>query len=438
MTRLPTKVSLSTRIKVEWNTWASLALVAAVLEGSVIGIVIKNGFQDQVSDLWLNISVAIATGAPFFANLLSFYWVSFSLGRSKARLVSNLAVGFCICGLLMSLVPFTGLGLVSFLLVYILSRILWSGILTIRSNIWRANYPRHIRGKVTAKLATLAALIMSITAITAGWLLDWHFNYFRVLFALFAIVSLLGAMQYRKLAVRHQQREIEREKQADKKVSFTRMLSLLKQNQAFARYMLAMFMLGSGNLMFMAPLIIYFNEHTLLSQLEQIVLTTAIPLALIPVFVSWWAKLLDRSHIFAFRSLHSWVFVASLSIFTIAQMLDYSPLFYLAALIYGFALAGGVIGWNLGHNDFVKQGAAGQKENPMDYMAIHVSLTGLRGLVAPILGVSLYQWLESTGFGIGRYALLLPLSLTFAGASLFVRFNRQRQNESRVKTDLGS
>ncbi|MDQ7050928.1 MAG: MFS transporter [Enterobacterales bacterium] len=418
------KVSLKTRIHVEWNTWASLALVAALLEGSVIGIVIKNGFQGLVSDGWLNVSVAIATGAPFFANLLSFYWVSLSLGRSKARLVSNLAILFCISGLFMSVTPFTSLGLVIFLLIYITSRMLWSGILTIRSNIWRANYPRHIRGKVTAKLATLAAIIMSVTSIIAGWLLDWQFSYFRILFAIFAILSLWGAVQYRLLAVRHQQKEIERENKAEKKVSLKRMINLLKNNKAFAHYMLAMFLLGMGNLMFMAPLIIYFNEQTELLQLEQILLTTAIPLALIPIFVAWWARLLDRSHIFAFRSIHSWVFVVSLSLFATAQIVNFPHLFYLASFIYGFALAGGIIGWNLGHNDFVKQGNLDSKENPMDYMAIHVSLTGLRGLIAPVVGVSLYQWLESLSATSGRYALLLPLCLTMIGALLFVRFNR--------------
>lgn len=420
----PQKVSLKTRIRVEWNTWASLALVAALLEGSVIGIVIKNGFQGQVSDGLLNVSVAIATGAPFFANLLSFYWVSVSLGRSKARLVSNLAIFFCIAGLLMSIAPFSSLGLIYFLLIFIASRLLWSGILTIRSNIWRANYPRHIRGKVTAKLATLAALIMSVTAIVAGWLLDWQFNYFRILFALFSILSLWGAVQYRQLAVRHQQKEIQREKKAEKKVSVKRMIKLLKSNQAFAHYMLAMFFLGMGNLMFMAPLIIYFNEQTQLLQLEQILLTTAIPLALIPVFVAWWARLLDRTHIFVFRSIHGWVFVVSLSLFATAEIIHLPVLFYLASLIYGFALAGGIIGWNLGHNDFVKQTGEKSEENPMDYMAIHVSLTGLRGLFAPIIGVSLYQWLESFSPALGRYTLLLPLCLTMIGALLFVRFNR--------------
>ena len=415
------RISLAKRIGVEWSTWASLALVAALMEGGVLGVIIKNAFQGQVSDWLLNICVAIATGAPFFSNLSSFFWVRLSHGRSKAKLVSNLAILFCLCTFAMAFVSFTDLGLIIFISILILARVLWSGILTIRSNIWRANYPRHIRGKVTAKLATLAALVMSVAGISTGWVLDWQFGYFRWIFIGFALLSLIGAFRYRSLAVRHQDKEIHREKNSQQKRSAIKMFSLLVENKSFGKYMLAMFILGSGNLMFMAPLIVFLNEYTSMQQLEQILITTAIPLSLIPVAVNWWAKLLDSNHIFHFRSIHSWVFVGALGTFLLAQLTAIEELYYVGSIIYGVAFAGGVIGWNLGHNDFVGKAA----DNPMDYMAIHVTLTGIRGLLTPIVGITLYQWLEAGSLGLGQYALLLPLAMTTLGAVLFTVFNRQ-------------
>jgi len=422
-------VSLSRRISVEWSTWASLAFVGALMEGGVLGVIIKNGFENQVNTWALNLSVAIATGAPYFSNLVSFYWVKWSLGKSKARMVSNLAVVFCVCTLIMSLIPFDSLGLLIFLLVIVIARVAWSGILTIRSNIWRANYPRHIRGKVTAKLATLASLIMAVSGSIVGWVLDWQFEYFRWIFILFSFVSIFGAYRYRILAVRNQHKEIERETSEGTTPSFVAMLSLLRKNRAFGKYMLAMFTLGSGNLMFMAPLIVFLNEHTSLQQLQQILITTPIPLALIPFAVLWGVKLLSGNHIFYFRSIHSWGFVTALAIFVIAQLSGVELLFYLASVIYGIAISGGVIGWNLGHNDFVdnksSEQSTNQAGNPMDYMAVHVTLTGVRGLVMPLVGIALYQWLETLTLGAGQYALILPLSMTTAGAVLFVVFNRQ-------------
>jgi MFS family permease len=422
---------LASRIRFEMTTWASLAFVLALLEGGVIGVLIKNGFEGQVSDWYLNFSVAVATGAPFYSNLVSFIWVKLSHGRNKAKLVSNLAIVCCVCAFAISFISFTSFGLVTLLVLLVVSRICWSGILTIRSSIWRANYPRHIRGKVTAKLATLAALMMSLAAISAGWLLDWEFAAFQWIYLGFGLMSLIGAYRYRYLSIRHQQKSLDAEQSKSHDVSLIQMFSLLRDNKAFGKYMLAMFILGSGNLMFMAPLIVYLNEYTELAKTSQILITTAIPLALIPLAVGRWARLLDGNHIFHFRSFHSWGFVLAIGMFSLAEILKIDWLFFIGAICYGVAVSGGVIGWNLGHNDFVTNNSKinalkNKRSNPMEYMAVHVTLTGIRGLFAPLIGISFYQWLELDQSGNGKYALLLPLVITSIGGILFVYFNRQR------------
>lgn len=416
---MPTSI-LDSRIRLEISTWASLAFVLALLEGGVVGVLIKNGFDGQVEDWLLNLSVAIATGAPFYSNLISFIWVKMSHGRDKAQLVSSLAVICCLCAFVISFVTFNQLGLILLLVLVVTARVCWSGIMTIRSNIWRANYPRHIRGKVAAKLATMSALLMSVAAICAGWVLDWQFEAFQWLYIGFALLSLIGAYRYRFLSVRHQDKALQREKASTHNMSFAQMFALLRDNKPFGRYMLSMFVLGSGNLMFMAPLIVYLNEHSQLAKSSQILITTAIPLALIPVAVNWWARLLDGNHIFHFRAIHGWGFVAAIATLLVAQLATTEWLFFIGAAFYGLALSGGVIGWNLGHNDFVGKGS------PMEYMAVHVTLTGIRGIIAPLLGISFYQWLEMQQIGYGRFSLLLPLLVTTTGATLFVYFNRQR------------
>ncbi len=412
--------TLVARIRAEIFTWVSLVFALSLLEGSFIGILIKNGFDGMVDDWTLNFSVAVATGAPYYSNLISFLWVKLSHGRDKAKLVSNLSIICCICAFSIGFVSFDSLGLIVLLILVITARVCWSGILTIRSNIWRVNYPRHIRGKVTAKMSTIAAFLMSLSALFAGWVLDNYFAAFQWLYMGFALLSLIGAFRYRYLSVRHKDKELHREKQNVGGVSITRMFALLVENKAFGKYMLAMFCLGTGNLMFMAPLIIYLNEYTELSKVSQVIITMVIPLGLIPIAVTWWAKLLDGNHIFHFRQLHSVFFIVAISLYLFAQILGLDFLFFVAAVCYGLAISGGLIGWNLGHNDFVG------KARPMDYMAVHVSLTGLRGLIAPLIGMGFYQWLESVQVGYGKFALFLPLSLTTTGGILFTYFNRQR------------
>jgi hypothetical protein len=57
-------------------------------------------------------------------------------------------------------------------------------------------------------------------------------------------------------------------------------------------------------------------------------------------------------------------------------------------------------------------------------MGVHVTLTGLRGGVAPPLGVLVYMGLEASHTGAGEFALVLPFVMTFAGA---LGFNRMRR-----------
>jgi MFS family permease len=414
------KTPLRHRIKTESITWSCLSLVSALLEGGVLGIIVKNGFSEHVHLSLLNFAVAIVTGAPYFSNLLSVFWIKLSRGRDKAILITYLGFIFCFCAFLMSFVPFSAIGLLFFILLLIIARISWSGILTIRSTIWRVNYPRYIRGKVTAILATFAFIIMSLTAILIGSLLDWNFDLFRWIFMSLSILSLYGPYRYRQLNIRHQQKNLLNEEQSLEKSSFLSLLLLLKNNLHFRHYMIAMFILGSGNLMFMAPMIVYLNEHTSLLKLSQMLISTAIPLALIPLAVNRWAQLLDKHHILYFRSIHSWFFVASITCFLLAQVLTMTWFYFVGSFIYGIALAGGVIGWNLGHNDFVKKG------NPIDYMVIHVTLTGVRGLFMPLIGIGLYQWLELRALSSGQWALLLPLTLSTIGSLYFTSLYRKQ------------
>jgi len=60
---------------------------------------------------------------------------------------------------------------------------------------------------------------------------------------------------------------------------------------------------------------------------------------------------------------------------------------------------------------------------------VHVTLTGVRGLIAPSVGMLCYQSLEAWHAGLGIVALLLPLAMVIAGAIGFVRMREGRRAE---------
>jgi hypothetical protein len=57
-------------------------------------------------------------------------------------------------------------------------------------------------------------------------------------------------------------------------------------------------------------------------------------------------------------------------------------------------------------------------------MGVHVTLTGVRGAIAPPAGILIYQWLESLRPGAGIYSLGLPLAFVTAGAAGFSHMRR--------------
>ena len=75
-------------------------------------------------------------------------------------------------------------------------------------------------------------------------------------------------------------------------------------------------------------------------------------------------------------------------------------LFALRGLACGLGHGGGSLAWNIGHLHF---GESGEAEV---YMGIHVFLTGLRGLLAPLLGMWL---LQKTGWVVWLIALVLSI-----------------------------
>jgi len=65
-------------------------------------------------------------------------------------------------------------------------------------------------------------------------------------------------------------------------------------------------------------------------------------------------------------------------------------------------------------------------------MGVNVTLTGMRGLVAPPIGAIAYTLLERRAAGAGRLALLLPLGMSLAGAIGFNRMKHKRTGRAQA------
>ncbi len=405
---------------------ALMAIALGALEGGLLGVIVKTGFDHVAPTSLVNLAVALVTGAPALANVASLTFANLAHGHDKTRWVSALMALTALGAMMIALAPVSPGGLVWLTLWMVFARLSWCGVITLRAAIWRANFPRHVRATITGRIAVTYSVLMALTAAAIGLAMEFGPLAWRWLFPLTALLGMLAAWRYRRFTIRGHGRLLREEAAAGTggKTRIRDAIEVLRRDRWYRRYMATMFLFGSGNLMVIALLVVILTEQFGMARFQQVLITTTVPLIAVSVVTPFWARRLDRMHVLEYRAVHSWMFVLAMACFVPGAIFGQVWLFWLGALVLGSAFAGGKLGWNLGHNDFASDGRSTL------YMAIHVTLTGIRGLFAPLIGVGLYQVLESSQPTAGRYVLLFPLSLTLAAAITFVILARLHRAEA--------
>jgi hypothetical protein len=322
--------------------------------------------------------------------------------------------------------PQAGGGLMMTILAVILARVVWAGVLTVRAAVWTANYPRHVMARMTGRIVVWSEVGMATVALATGWVLDRRADLARWLYLLAALAGLAAAWRYRLVRVRREYRLLAAEAQeqaGSAPFSLSMLREILRADPTYRRYMFWMSLYGSGNLMVNGQLVVLFSDRLHLASTLQIMLLTALPLLLMPVFLPWWARMFDQGHVIEYRSRQCWSLVVAIVLMLLGVATRQQWLLWPGSVAIGLSVAGANLGWNLGHNDFASLGRA------QHYMGVHVTLTGVRGLIAPSVGMLCYQFLETRHPGLGIVALLLPLGMVVAGAIGFVRMREGRRVE---------
>jgi Na+/melibiose symporter-like transporter len=287
--------------------------------------------------------------------------------------------------------------------------------------IWSVNYPRHLRARVTGRIMVNGAIALAVAGLLLGWLLEQQGPWYRLAILAAAAAGVLGSLQFRSLRVRQERRllEDERERLRDgARFDLSGVRQLLAGDARFRRYMLAMSVFGAGHLMLTPLLVVCIDDVLGAPEIVQVAVTAALPVLVMPVAIQPWARFLDRHHVIVFRSVHAWIAVAGALMMVAAVLASRPALLWPGSLLMGVSLAAGSLGWSLGHNDFAPRGEETR------YMALHVTLTGLRGLLAPPAAILAYHGLKRLYPGVEPWTLLLPVTLIALGAWLFTSMRR--------------
>lgn len=403
-----------------WGVFASL------VDGSFSSIVVAKTFGTP-----LLIPVVWAT--PMLAHLLTLAWGILVRGRPKVRALIVLALCAVASAGSIALTPsdWRPWGGCLFTVQVGLARIFLSGLVTVRTSIWKANYPHSHRARIAGRIQALQALLTFATGAVISLVFDGHAEYYRAVYPAVALLGVLGLVPLRQMRVLGESRGREAARAAGapgpaaggSRGGFRRGLAeawgILRRDRAFARYCSAQYLLGSANLM-TDPILAYFLTQQLgLGYFHSYLLLEQVPIILALVSIRYWAGLFDRVGVLRFRVANSIYWLASIALVTAALLVRALPLavpallpmgiFVVGRAVNGLARGGGTIAWNLGHLHF----ARGRDDDQL-YMGIHVALTGLRGLIMPFIGTAVYSLL-------GPGTLLVAVALGVAALAAFHR-----------------
>lgn len=422
---LPILSRASYRLELSATLLFSMAL--ALIEGGTMGVIAKKAFggvlaHGEISLVFLSGAVAIIAASGEMANVMSFAWAWLSHGREKMRVVNALqiAVGVLVAGT--ALIPLSTGGLIAITTLVLLARVCWSGIVTVRPSIWRTNYPRHVRAKIVGRFAAVQVITVATVGLATGLMMDMHPDAFRVVAPLGAIMAVWASMLLKRVPVRGEAAEL-RQGRHSPRPGLLDMLHLVLADKMFSQFQLWMFILGLGNLMLTFLLITVLSEQFDVGYFKSILITVGLIQLAVPLFIPMWAKLLDRSHVVHFRSIHSWSFVVALLVFALGSWVGRLELMMLGAVLQAVGLAGGSIAWNIGHHDFAPPNQTSR------YMALHVTLNGVRGLLAPLMAWHGYEWLRGRVQTPGAWMFLFSAAVCVVGAAGFVTLRRRMERQ---------
>lgn len=452
----PASMPAMARQSFVWEQRSSLFLPMAVacVEANVIAVIARKAFD--ASDL----SIAALAAAPALSNISSVLWTRLIRGRDRVRAANLMQLALLACVVAIALAPVSAWGEALLVFATLIARTLLTGVITARTDIWRNNYPRAQRARVTGKLLTIAAIVVAATGAALGVVMDaleaadgaanaasggaaggvsggggssgGAMLSFRAVYLLSAVMGLVGVWCFSRVRWRQRRAQVRAETDpgAEYPTAGARdMLRLLRDDKAYRAFMAAQFALGLPNLAGI-PVFILALDHLLRARdpsrdhyTQTLVLTQVIPLIVPILTIPLWARLLDRLHIVRFRVFHSWTFVLANLLMGGGFLLESLPILYASRVVLGVAYGGGMLAWDLGHHDFAR------REHASLYMGVHVALTGVRGAIAPFLGTLLYAGaLTIPAFSLGGPALRAGASpsgapdawLRFPGASMHI------------------
>jgi hypothetical protein len=310
-----------------------------------------------------------------------------------ARAAARLALAGSIAFMVAALVPH----LVVFVVGSMIAIAAAGAMHPLLTQIYQDNYPAQSRGRFFSR--TMVIRIASAAAFSAGVgsLLAQDLGYFRAVLVVFAAALgfsswCLGRIPSARLHVSGGSHPF-------------RALRHVRADSVFRVTLIAWMFMGFANLMMLPLRVEYLANpaYALAMPADTIALLTGVVPNLARLIMSpVWGWLFDRASFFVLRIILNIGFAIGVASFFASDTLGG---FVFAAVVQGIASAGGDLAWSL----WVTKLAPA--ERVAEYMSVHTFFTGVRGLLAPMLGFALVTHWSIASMGFVAAGMIVASSL---------------------------
>ena len=405
--------------KIEKKTYR-LHLAYSFIEGIVFGILSLNEFVLLKSMRGSNYE--IATLIQFSVIVLLFaIFINEIVRRStnKKKLLKRIAVLTRLPLFLLIFFPTNPFEIaqteyhILFLTIFLIFYLASPFILPTINLFLKNSYSHENFGKLYGYASTLNKIVILFSTFLFGLLLDYDNYAFRYIYPLVGALGIISIFILTKID--YDEPKIVKFKRTFKeatKHSVSEIFRILKENKAFRHFEIGFMLYGFAWIGTMAAINIFFDEvlhlnYTSVAFYKNSYNTIAI--LLLPYLGKLIGNIDPRKFgIYTFVSLLLFLFFLALTEYVSYHIIIFGIKIYysliFAYLAYGVFAATMALLWFIGSAYFCR------KEEAADYQAVHLSLTGVRGAVAPILGIAIYEIISFTGvFGIGILFLAIAI-----------------------------
>jgi len=301
-----------------------------------------------------------------------------------------------------------------FLVIFLFYFLAMPIVYPIINSILKNNYSNSHFGALYSYAAMTNKIVMMITTFVFGWILDidpFSFVYVYPAIGILGIISLFLLSFAVKVDYLQTGKKILSITESLRK-SFRDMKTIIKSNKPYRDFELGFMLYGFSFMLTVAVITLFLVEKLNLNYTSIAFYKNSynlIAILLLPFF----GKLIDRIDP---RKFAAFTFLTLLMHLFFMGLTEYYPyyfdigayrFYYLVVISFvwnGLFAATMSLLWNIGSAYFCKDGDAGT------YQSVHLSMVGIRAMIAPLFGIWLYQYIGFSGvFALG--VLLLTLSI---------------------------